>query len=290
MRRLILPVLFLLVGCGPGFDPAVAPDAAPSPVLPTATMAAFTATPLAPTLSPPTVTSVPTLTSYPLPPSNDPIVPCSRRKPAADDLLVVVSAAFGISADYAPRDLVSLDKYLPATVVYGGQLRVRFLIVDPLVKMVKAMQAAGLRPWVLSGYRSYYAQAAARQRAMDQYPDRADLVSAVPGHSEHQLGLAIDFGSPELAAIVGDPSIEFHSDFDETSEGFWLAAHAHEYGFSLSYPLGAYDWTGFAYEPWHYRYVGAELATYLYDTSQSLAQFVLQARPVLPCMPDAPQP
>ncbi len=224
-------------------------------------------------------------TRFPLPPSNNPIVPCGQRKPAADDLLTVVSAAFGISADYAPRDLVRLDKYLAATVVYGDQLRVRFLIVDPLVKMIKAMQAQGLRPRVLSGYRSYTSQAAARQKALDQYPDRADLVSALPGHSEHQLGLAIDFGSPELAAIVGDPGIEFHSDFDETSEGYWLDAHAHEYGFSLSYPLGAYNWTGFAYEPWHYRYVGVELAAYLRDTGQSLTQFVMQARPVLPCIP-----
>jgi len=162
---------------------------------------------------------------------------------------------------------------------------VRLLIAEPLGQMIKAMQVAGLQPRVLSGYRSYYAQVAARQTAQQQFPERVNFISALPGHSEHQLGLAVDFGSPELADIVGDPSILFHSDFAETSEGQWLAEHAHEYGFSLSYPLEAYTWTGIDYEPWHYRYVGIELATYLYATGGFLTQFVLQNRPGLPCIP-----
>jgi len=286
MRRFIFLMLFLLTGCGSGLVSTQALDNIPSPVVtsPVATLPSFTSTASA-TESPPTATLVPTPTLFPLPTSNAPIVSCSQRKPAPDDLFVVITNTYGVDADYVPRGLVNLNKYLPGDVVYGDALRVRLLIVDPLVQMIKSMQATGLHPLILSGYRSYYAQSAARQTALQQYPNRADLVSALPGHSEHQLGLAVDFGSPELADIVGDPVILFHSDFAQTSEGQWLADHAHEYGFSLSYPLEAYTWTGIDYEPWHYRYVGIELATYLHATGGFLTEFVLQNQPDLPCIP-----
>jgi D-alanyl-D-alanine carboxypeptidase len=77
----------------------------------------------------------------------------------------------------------------------------------------------------------------------------------------------------------------YHALFAETSEGKWLAENAYKYGFSLSYPPDAKTWTGFIYEPWHYRYVGLEMATYLHDSSQSLAQFLREAHPGLPCAP-----
>jgi D-alanyl-D-alanine carboxypeptidase len=218
-------------------------------------------------------------------PTAGPIVACAERKPAADDLYVVVTDGFGLSAKYIPPDLVRLDKYLPYSVVYAETVKVRQIAVDGLVKMIKAMQAAGLKPIVRSAYRSYYDQLAAYTKWEKQNPGRVGYLSALPGHSEHQLGLAVDFGSPELAEIVGDPSIEFHSDFDRTREGRWLGEHAQEYGFALSYPPNATTWTSLTYEPWHYRYVGVEMATYLYASSQFLTQYVMEQRPTLPCMP-----
>jgi zinc D-Ala-D-Ala carboxypeptidase len=284
-QRLFLFVLILLAGCN---TTAPGAEATPSPVPPvaTATATALPAKVLTDTLTaaPPTSIPVPTATPFPLPTAG-PIVSCSERKPASDDLCVIVTTAFGLSEHYVPPDLVRLDKYLPYTVVYSDQVRVRRPVVEPLVKMIKAMQAAGLKPIVRSGYRSYYDQATARAKWEQQYPDRADLVSALPGHSEHQLGLAVDFGSPELAEIVGDPTIEYHTDFDKTSEGLWLAEHAYEYGFTLSYPVDAMVWTGLVYEPWHFRYVGVDLSTYLHDTGQFLTQYLMQVRAALPCMP-----
>jgi D-alanyl-D-alanine carboxypeptidase len=281
-RRFLLFLLILLAGCTatPGAQ------ATPSPVPPTTTTitlpaAVVTATP---TTAPPTPSPAPTATAFPLPTAG-PIVSCPERKPARDDLYVIVTAGFGLNKDYVPPDLVRLDKYLPYTVVYSDQVKVRLPVVGSLVKMIKAMQAEGLKPIVRSGYRSYYDQAAVRAKWEQQYPDRADYVSALPGHSEHQLGLAVDFSSPELAGIVGDPTIEFHTDFDLTHESLWLAEHAYEYGFTMSYPVDALTWTGLVYEPWHYRYVGVDMATYLHATDQFLTQYLMQARAALPCLP-----
>jgi D-alanyl-D-alanine carboxypeptidase len=151
--------------------------------------------------------------------------------------------------------------------------------------MIDAMQAAGLQPRVLSGFRDYASQTAVHDKWATEEPERAKAISALPGHSEHQLGLALDFGSPELADLLEDPNVIFHKEFFRTSEGMWLSSHAHEYGFNLSYPLLAQWVTGFEYEPWHYRYVGVELAKYLWDTDQFLAEFLLDARTIVPCVP-----
>jgi zinc D-Ala-D-Ala carboxypeptidase len=69
-----------------------------------------------------------------------------------------------------------------------------------------------------------------------------------------------------------------------TGEGQWLLEHAHEYGFTLSYPREAFDLTGFYYEPWHYRYVGPGMATQLREAGLTLTQFLLDSLPP-PCIP-----
>ena len=95
-----------------------------------------------------------------------------------------------------------------------------------------------------SAYRSYDYQAGLYNRHVEQLGKAAaDRVSARPGHSQHQLGTTIDFGS--IAAGYG-----------ETPNGRWLAAHAWRFGFSLSYPAGYEEYTGYDYEPWHFRYLG----------------------------------
>jgi D-alanyl-D-alanine carboxypeptidase len=156
---------------------------------------------------------------------------------------------------------------------------------EALGKLVKAMKAEGLAPTVLSSYRSYLEQAVARNRWEVDDPANASQVSALPGHSEHQLGTAVDFSTPGLPALTSDPAIKFSPLFAQTSEGLWLASHAHEYGFTMSNPPEAQPWTGLTYEPWHYRYVGMELATYLHESGYFMAKFLFQVRPGLPCMP-----
>ena len=115
---------------------------------------------------------------------------------------------------------------------------------------------------------------------MANNPETASILSAPPGFSEHQLGTTIDFSSHELPGIVGEPEIQFHTYFYQTSEGIWLADNAHQYGFALSYPREAFELTGFYYEPWHFRYVGIELATMLYENGTFLTDYLLsQYRP-----------
>ncbi|MFN2138058.1 MAG: D-alanyl-D-alanine carboxypeptidase family protein [Candidatus Promineifilaceae bacterium] len=212
-----------------------------------------------------------------------PLLPCDERVPK-DALLTVVTQTYGLSKAFAPQDLVDLADYLPYEVTAGYPTQVRRVIIEPLVRMIEAMQADGLHPQILSGYRSYPAQAIAWDKWNRLYPDRAAIISARPGHSEHQLGTVLDFGSPELAGLVGQPDILFHTYFVQTSEGQWLAEHANEYGFTLSYTLEAFETTGFYYEPWHYRYVGEAMAALLRDEGQTLTEYQLATSPE-PCLP-----
>jgi LAS superfamily LD-carboxypeptidase LdcB len=224
--------------------------------------------------NPPVETLIPT----PLPP-----IACEERLPDPD-LFTIISKEYGISKVYAPDDLVPLEDHLPYSVTVGYPSEVREIILQPLVEMISDMLEEGLQPWILSGYRSYAAQAISWDKWNRLYPDTAAIVSAQPGHSEHQLGTVIDFGSPELRGIVGDPDVEFHTYFYKTSEGEWLAENAHNYGFTISFTIEAFETTGFYYEPWHFRYVGKEMAQFLRDQNLTLTEYKLANEPP-PCTP-----
>jgi D-alanyl-D-alanine carboxypeptidase len=233
-----------------------------------------------PTSSPsatPKATATPTVTLTPTPLSI-----CTDRIPE-DDLLTIVTLQYGLSREYEPGDLVPLADYLPVSVTLGYPTEIRRVAVEPLVRLINDMQSLGLHPKIISAYRSYSAQAIARQKWVEKAPEYVDALSAPAGYSEHQLGTVVDFGSPELAAIVGLEDVEFHTYFYKTSEGIWLAEHAHEYGFTLSYSREAQEVTGFFYEPWHYRYVGVEMATRLREMGISLTEHQLTTQP-LPCI------
>lgn len=228
----------------------------------------------------PTMSATSTATATP---TSTPIGPCGSRLPN-EDLLTIVTLTYGISREYVPDDLIPLAEKLPMSVTMGFPSEIRSPAFEPLVAMVEAMQAQGLRPQVLSAYRSYAAQAIAWDKWNELYPEHAHIISAPPGYSEHQLGTVVDFGSPELAGIVGQEDIEFHTYFYKTSEGAWLAENAHLYGFTLSFPADASEVSGFYYEPWHYRYVGPEMATFLHEQEVSLIEYQL-ANHGDPCLP-----
>ncbi|MCB8986247.1 MAG: M15 family metallopeptidase [Ardenticatenaceae bacterium] len=273
----------------PTTGPATAvPTLRPSATAATAVNAIAQAAPATPTLIPTsTSTATPAATATPTTtPTATPIPACTQRM-AQDDLLTLVTLTYGLSRDYAPQDLVPLSDYFPVDVTLGYPTEIREVAIGPLVDMVTAMQEAGLQPQIISGYRSYYAQSVAFSKWLEQNPDSATIVSAPPGHSEHQLGTAVDFGSPELADVVGEPDIEFHTYFFKTSEGAWLLENAHRYGFTLSYTRETFELTGLYYEPWHYRYVGVEMATHLKELGQTLTQYQLANQPE-PCIPEQP--
>ena len=120
-------------------------------------------------------------------------------------------------------------------------------------KMSSAAKAEGLNIYIVSGFRSYeYQKGLYNRYAQRDGKAVADTYSARAGHSEHQSGLAMDLNS------VSDS-------FAKTPEGKWLAANCYKYGFILRYPEGKTNETGYIYEPWHFRYVGTELAEKLYN-------------------------
>lgn len=125
-----------------------------------------------------------------------------------------------------------------------------------LTEMDAAMRAAiGEGTFVTSSYRSYALQAQYYQNAIDKYGQQAaDTTSARPGHSEHQTGLAIDLQSTSRQCRLD------HC-FGETEAGRWIAEHAWEFGFVVRYPQGADAVTGYAWEPWHLRFVGTDVTT-----------------------------
>jgi len=138
----------------------------------------------------------------------------------------------------------------------AGKHRVAALVVQPLQALLADAQAAGFRLRISSAFRSYKEQA----RLFRTIKERGR--AARPGHSEHQLGTTIDLRLPSTKAIL------------------WLAEHAGEHGFALSYPPGQQRVTGYRPEPWHVRYVGAQLGRELHDRGMTLEQ-LFRSRPGL---------
>ena len=163
----------------------------------------------------------------------------------------VLDTLYKLPEDYAPDDLEPLTSLGVGT----DATQLRSLVMPDLEALLSAAEAAGLGLEVQSAYRSYSYQERtfAYWTKQDGY-EAALKSSARPGHSEHQLGTALDFRSAD-----GPPAWEL-DDWAETPEGAWLKAHAAEFGFVMSYPKGKEALTCYIYEPWHYRYVGREEA------------------------------
>lgn len=134
---------------------------------------------------------------------------------------------------------------------------------DALMEMFNDCKAAGLQPLICSAYRTIETQTVLFERKINKYMDQgysydeaykiASTIVAIPGTSEHNLGLAVDICAAYYQVL--DEAQE------NTPEQQWLMEHCHEYGFILRYPTDKTELTGIIYEPWHYRYVGVEAAT-----------------------------
>jgi D-alanyl-D-alanine carboxypeptidase len=193
---------------------------------------------------------------------------CALYNQIAPHLLTHVSKDLALPRDYQPADLAIVP------LAQGNQafqpIPLRRLVRPPLLDMLDAMNQAGLSIWVMPGYRSYGEQELAFEKWQRLYPDRAADISAVPGQSEPQLGLAVDFSTPYMDNLYND---YFHVNFCTTPEGQWLSEQAAYYGFTLSYPAWGTQITGYAWEPWHYRYVGI-LAQDLFRRNITLTQYI----------------
>jgi zinc D-Ala-D-Ala carboxypeptidase len=189
-----------------------------------------------------------------------------------DDPRVLVDRKHALPANYAPDDLVSLRNL--GVPVLGRDALLRREAAENLARLVASAAAAGEELAVASAYRSYEDQRASYARLVSVFGRKADKTSAPPGHSQHQLGTAVDFTN-------GAVGYEVVRNFGKTSASLWLDEHAHEHGFVLAYPPGKGKDTGYHWEPWHYRYVGVENARRVREGPLDL-QGYLKQQGVLP--------
>ncbi|MDR3019475.1 MAG: M15 family metallopeptidase [Treponema sp.] len=177
-------------------------------------------------------------------------------------LCALVDKKNALPQNYEPTDLVELKN--SSYSVNRTGLLLRDTAAASLEEMGAAARNEGLTLTASSAYRSYAYQAQVYERnvrALGQ--EAADRESARPGHSQHQLGFVVDFGSITDA-------------FAQTAEGRWLSANASRYGWSLSYPDGYEEITGYRWESWHYRYVGKQLAEFIDTYFNGIQQYALQ--------------
>jgi D-alanyl-D-alanine carboxypeptidase len=172
-----------------------------------------------------------------------------------------------VGKGYKPPDLVSISG---AGVTGGGSIRA--VAFDDLKAMAAAARKAGAPLGNVSAYRSYqqqvelfnsYAGWNTRTKKYSNFDD-AVTFSARPGHSEHQLGLAIDFAAAGTSTFVNE----------QTTTGKWLSKNAWKYGWLMSYPNGLDARVCYHYEPWHYRYVGRDIAKKIHDAGTTIREYL----------------
>jgi zinc D-Ala-D-Ala carboxypeptidase len=181
-----------------------------------------------------------------------------------DDLSVLVDRSHSLPSDYVPKDLVPLREYGISTL---GSEVLRREAAEHLGRLVQDAAADGEKLAVASAYRSYEEQQRFHRSLTGVLGAGAGRLSATPGHSQHQLGTAVDFTNADVGYKLGVP-------FSRTSASRWLEHHAWEYGFVLAYPRGEEEQTGYQWEPWHYRYVGVKDAKRIEHSGQSLQEFL----------------
>ena len=169
------------------------------------------------------------------------------------ELLKKYSKVYFLNENYVPSELVTIDdKYKWNS---DKKLMIHVKVLPFLQKMLDATELEGLNLKILSAFRSFGEQASIKSTYTVMYgAGTANQFSADQGYSEHQLGTAID-----LTTI--DTGDDFSS-FENTAEYTWLQENAYKYGFILSYPESN---TYYKYEPWHWRFVGTDMALTLHN-------------------------
>ena len=175
-----------------------------------------------------------------------------------DDYEYIVNKNNKLESDYIPPDLEDIELRLACLNKFlRKEAQINF------ERMAKDAKDKGYNIVAVSAYRSYnYQEKLYNNYVVDKGFYYADIASARPGHSEHQTGLAVD---------VADLSLDYDN-FDKTKEFKWMINNSYKYGFILRYPKAKFHITGFKYEPWHYRYVGIKLASYLYKNNLLLEE------------------
>lgn len=158
-----------------------------------------------------------------------------------------------LGGEYAPDDLVDISiKYY-----YGDKKKIRSEVYEAFKRMWEDAHNDGIYLIIVSAYRDYESQVEVYKDYENQKgTSYADSIAARPGYSEHQTGLSLDIYSKDSTVA---------STFKNSKAYEWLINNSYKYGFILRYPEGKKKITGFSYESWHYRYLGVDLATKVYN-------------------------
>ena len=192
------------------------------------------------------------------------IYPTKRN---GDDLLVLVNKQYKLPSSYAPKDLVKASK---SGIRRGENYYLRSIVIPDLTRMITDAKSEGVDLSIVSGYRSYQTQIDTYNYWLKMNNGNTSLVdtfSARAGHSQHQLGTAIDFSTNEIGDKLGD-------EFSNTKASKWLSQNAYKYGFVISYPKGYENITGYKHESWHYRYIGLENAQNMINLGKILELYL----------------
>jgi len=225
---------------------------------PTATIEVTAEPTVQPTEPPPTIEPTPTPLSG--------FAACLADTERRPELTWVVDKTRPLPDGFAPADLV----VLPNRLVPGG-FEGRMLdaaAAEHFEDLVDAALEAGFDIRTRSSYRSYDEQVWTFAYWVEQLGQiEAERTSAKPGHSEHQTGTTADV----TVAALG---WELSESLGTLPEGIWLLDHAYRFGFGESYPVDGEEITGYAYEPWHLRYVGIDCATAWHESDLTLVEFL----------------
>ena len=188
-----------------------------------------------------------------------------------DDLSidVLVNKENMLSIDYIPKNMYIVDNnennfhnYL----IDNIKPMLRMEVKPYIEKLIYDANNNGINIIVDSAFRSGNYQQMILDKLISEKGNEAYKLVALPGTSEHQTGLAVDFAIYENGIYNDDIK-------EDDREAIWLKDNAWKYGFILRYPKGKEDITGFSFEPWHYRFVGLELALELYQTNLTLEEY-----------------
>lgn len=214
-------------------------------------------------------------------------VGCDEEKEEENMYLVLVNKQNTVGADFVPSDLVDID----TSYTTGGKaIQLEKTVLEAVIKMLDAMKDDGItNVTITSAYRTYEYQ----KKLFDSYcakeseahptwsEDRVKeevlTYSAAPGTSEHQTGLCVDLFTTEMEGLYNygsETKNPYDKGFAETEAFEWLSENAHKYGFILRFPENKTGVTGYSYESWHYRYVGVEAASEIYEQGITLEEYL----------------
>jgi len=186
------------------------------------------------------------------------------------DFTMLVNKENLLARDYVPEDMVEIFEPSGSKIDPTYVNRLHKEVYIQFKKMQADAKELGYEIFVDSSYRSYeYQEKVFESTALEKGLDHAIKFVAPPGGSEHQTGLAFDVifrrnGEMIEEQLETDPEIK------------WMTENAYKYGFILRYPKGKEDITGFGFEPWHFRYVGLDLAFEIHENNQTLEEYYQQ--------------